>query len=162
MSTVLNDKVYDIVMPLATDLFGISEDRFTQYIKNGESFSEFADSLDMVEFNMALESKLNVNFTDADHDSLVIDCKYTYLHGFICKIMGWNLPHVEAQPCPHLHLSQAIIHVASGREYVIIELPEDHKRLEDCNEPYYRYVGADGIEWSRRVSQMHDGRFKPV
>lgn len=67
----------------------------------------------------------------------------------------------EPMPCMYL-LGQRLQHKTSKDIYLIIELPHEHKRLEDSNEPYYRYRGDDGIEWSRKVSEMEDGRFAVV
>lgn len=64
-------------------------------------------------------------------------------------------------PCLYF-LGQRLQHVKNKDNYIIIELPYEHKRLEDSNEPYYRYRGDDGIEWSRKVSEMEDGRFVAV
>ena len=53
-------------------------------------------------------------------------------------------------------------HLKTGGEYEILSCPEKNKRLEHCNEPFYIYVGKNSITWSRRVSEMEDGRFELI
>lgn len=54
-------------------------------------------------------------------------------------------------------------HLKSGNYYKILEVPDNNKRLEYCNEPYYTYreLGdTDSIIWLRRKSEFEDGRFE--
>lgn len=74
-----------------------------------------------------------------------------------------STPSIEHEPMPCIYvLGQRLQHKKSKDNYIIIELPYKHKRLEDSNEPYYRYRGDDDIEWSRKVSEMEDGRFVAI
>lgn len=57
-------------------------------------------------------------------------------------------------------LNDQVIHVKSGDEYFILSIPDKVRRLEYCDEPFYKYVSlSDGIIWYRRKSEFEDGRF---
>lgn len=63
---------------------------------------------------------------------------------------------------PKFAVGQRLVH-RKGGDYEVLEVPEQHKRLEATNEPYYKYKAlVDGTEWSRSQAQMEDGRFLPV
>lgn len=61
--------------------------------------------------------------------------------------------------------TQSVKHVKSGRQYCITQIPQEHLRLEYCNEPFYVYRSIDleddkgHVLWHRPVSEMEDGRF---
>ena len=47
---------------------------------------------------------------------------------------------------------------------MILSVPDDKKKLEDKNEPFYSYIDieipfTEGTEWYRCKSEMEDGRF---
>lgn len=59
-------------------------------------------------------------------------------------------------------------HVNSGIIYVIKAVPDPYKLLEYCAEPYYEYAPLSSdpnkrqATWTRRQSEMEDGRFISV
>lgn len=164
MSTKQHSVEFATLAPILKSQFGLTEKLLVDWVASNNKLSEIADSLDVVEFGLVLEETVGVDFAKDDMDSITLDSHYKDLASLVTKYNDIKVNStVPKQVDPsNLHMyaiNQSIKHVASGREYLVIELPESHKRLEDCNEPYYRYVGSDGIEWSRRVSQMEDGRF---
>jgi hypothetical protein len=55
-------------------------------------------------------------------------------------------------------LGEPVLHVKSGHEYVIVELPHNNY-LEASNKPCYGYIGVERIVWHRCQEEMEDGRF---
>jgi len=58
-------------------------------------------------------------------------------------------------------LQGIVKHIKTGGLYQIVMTPYEGRRLEYCNEPYYEYIGGDGVKWIRCKSEMEDGRFQP-
>jgi hypothetical protein len=46
-----------------------------------------------------------------------------------------------------------------GGLYNILQVPCEHRILEDTQETFYVYMDKDAIEWVRSKTQMEDGRF---
>lgn len=59
---------------------------------------------------------------------------------------------------------ETVRHVKTNGVYKILEVPDETKKLEHCNEPYYRYAGMvdDCVAWVRCKSEMEDGRFESM
>lgn len=63
-----------------------------------------------------------------------------------------------AYSTPKFAIGDPILHVKSGKVYVIRHLPTHH-RLESTNEPAYGYDNGTSPCWWRSQSEMEDGRF---
>jgi hypothetical protein len=65
---------------------------------------------------------------------------------------------------PKFERDQIVLHIKSGIEYKILEVPDNQKLLEGCSEPYYRYksIKIPGPSWIRKQSEMEDGRFRLI
>lgn len=156
--------VYDVQF---AELFGALRDTFQMSERDIVAFAlgEFelqdrGDSLDFVEFRLRLEDDLCTDFPN-DFE-IPTNVTYQQLHQIVCEHKTGCVPQARTKELRSKYILGQKVEHKNGDTYTIIELPQDHKRLEDCNEPYYRYVGKDGIEWSRRVSQMEDGRFTAI
>jgi len=56
---------------------------------------------------------------------------------------------------------EKVLHVKTGKEYHIRELPSS-LRLEATDEPAYSYTDGNGTVWVRSQKEMEDGRFELV
>lgn len=155
--------VYDVqfaeMFGALRDTFQMSERDIVAFAVGELELQDRGDSLDFVEFRLRLEDDL---CTDLPNDyEIPTNVTYQQLHALVCEHKTGCMPQACDAKRTKFILGQQVEH-KNGDKYTIIELPQDHKRLEDCNEPYYRYVGESGVEWSRRVSQMEDGRFTAI
>jgi len=60
---------------------------------------------------------------------------------------------------PKFTKKSVLQHVKTQKIYVVLKTPNKCELLEDCREPFYKYIGSDGVKWYRCQSQMEDGRF---
>lgn len=59
-------------------------------------------------------------------------------------------------------IGDTVIH-KKGYIYIIVAVPDENRRLEECNEPFYEYTkkSTQSVVWSRAKSLMEDeSRFK--
>ena len=60
-------------------------------------------------------------------------------------------------------LGDWVLHHKTDHVYLIVQLPNSYAKLEDCNEPYYKYIMRDDDTlWLRAKSLMEqEERFSP-
>lgn len=70
------------------------------------------------------------------------------------------------------NVNDQVIHLKTGKKYLIIDTPDSDDLLEHCREPFYKYIAfiidangkinRYGEKWSRAKSLFEDGRFKKL
>ena len=70
------------------------------------------------------------------------------------------------------NINDQVVHLKTGKKYLIINTPVSDDTLEHCREPFYKYIefalDADGKintygeKWNRAKSLFEDGRFEKI